>query len=36
LAEFVFRYNNRMDERGLFAAILDRIEKAYPPGPSSE
>ncbi len=37
LDEYVFRYNNRMDPRGLFAAILDRIEKASPaPETSSE
>ena len=35
LDEYVFRYNNRADERGLFAAILDRIEKASPETPSS-
>ena len=35
LDEFVFRYNNRMDERGLFMAFLDRIEKASPPGSAS-
>ena len=34
LDEFVFRYNNRGDERGLFMAFLDRIEKASP-DPSS-
>ncbi len=28
LDEYVFRYNHRADERGLFAAILGRIEKA--------
>jgi len=33
LDEYVFRYNNRGDERGLFMAFLDRIEKASP-GPS--
>ena len=27
LDEYVFRYNNRGDERGLFMAFLDRIEK---------
>jgi hypothetical protein len=30
LDENVFRYNNRGDERGLFMAFLDRIEKASP------
>jgi transposase len=30
LDEYVFRYNNRGDERGLFMAFLDRIEKASP------
>jgi transposase len=28
--EYVFRYNNRGDEKGLFMAFLDRIEKASP------
>ncbi len=36
LDEFVFRYNNRSDERGLFPAILARVEKASSPEPSSE
>jgi transposase len=35
LDEYVFRYNNRGDERGLFMAFLDRIEKAYPDPSSS-
>jgi transposase len=35
LDEYVFRYNNRADEHGLFAAILDRIEKASSEAPSS-
>jgi transposase len=35
LDEFVFRYNNRTDGRGLFPAILSRIEKASPEPPSS-
>ena len=30
LDEYVFRYNNRWDERGIFMAFLDRIEKASP------
>ncbi len=30
LDEFVFRYNNRTDERGLFPAVIARIEKASP------
>jgi len=30
LDEYVFRYNNRKDERGMFIAFLDRIEKASP------
>jgi transposase len=30
LDEYVFRNNNRGDERGLFTAFLDRIEKASP------
>jgi transposase len=30
LDEFVFRYNNRDNERGLFMAFLDRVEKASP------
>lgn len=30
LDEYVFRYNNRGDERGLFTAFLDRIEKTPP------
>jgi transposase len=35
LDEYVFRYNNRGDERGLFMAFLDRVEKASPgPGVS--
>jgi transposase len=34
LDEYVFRYNNRGDEKGLFMAFLDRIEKASP-DPSS-
>ena len=35
LNEYVFRYNNRGDERGLFMAFLDRIEKASPDPSSS-
>jgi hypothetical protein len=35
LDEFVFRYNNRGNERGLFIAFLDRFEKASPESPSS-
>jgi hypothetical protein len=35
LDEFVFRYNNRMDQRGLFMAFLDRVEKVPPPETSS-
>ena len=35
LDEYVFRYNNRGDERGLFMAFLDRIEKASPEASSS-
>jgi transposase len=35
LVEYVFRYNNRGDERGLFMAFLDRIEKASPDPSSS-
>jgi transposase-like protein len=34
LDEYVFRYNNRMDQRGLFSAILDRIEKASSDSPA--
>jgi len=35
LDEYVFRYNNRGDERGIFMAFLDRIEKDSPgPGVS--
>ena len=30
LDEYEFLYNNRGDERGLFMAFLDRIEKASP------
>jgi len=35
LDEYVFRYNNRMDERGMFMAFLERIEKASPDPSSS-
>jgi transposase-like protein len=35
LDEYVFRYNNRGDERGLFTAFLDRIEKVSPDPSSS-
>jgi transposase len=35
LDEYVFRYNNRGDERGLFMAFLDRVEKASPDPSSS-
>lgn len=34
LDEYVFRYNNRDDARGMFAAILDRVAKASPETPS--
>jgi len=34
LDEYVFRYNNRDDARGMFAAILDRVAKASPESPS--
>jgi len=36
LDEYVFRYNNREDERGMFNTFLERIEKASPDpsGPS--
>ncbi|MDP8956922.1 MAG: IS1595 family transposase, partial [Actinomycetota bacterium] len=30
LDEYVFRYNNREDPRGMFSAFLNRIEKASP------
>jgi len=30
LDEYVFRYNNRKDERGMFNAFLERIEKDSP------
>lgn len=30
LDEFVFRYNNRDDQRGMFMAFLDRVGKASP------
>ena len=36
LDEYVFRYNNRDDTRGMFAAILDRIAKTSPEPPSLE
>jgi transposase len=37
LDEYVFRYNNRDDARGMFAAILDRVAtKASPESPSLE
>jgi transposase len=35
LDEYVFRYNNREDERGMFNAFLERIEKASPDASSS-
>jgi len=35
LDEYVFRYNNREDERGMFNAFLERIEKASPDPSSS-
>jgi hypothetical protein len=34
LDEYVFRYNNRENTRGMFNAFLDRIEKASPDSPS--
>jgi transposase-like protein len=34
LDEYVFRYNNRDNTRGMFNAFLDRIEKASPDLPS--
>ena len=36
LDEYVFRYNNRGDEQGLFRTFLGRIEKTSPDpsGPS--
>ncbi len=34
LDEYVFRYNNRENSRGMFNAFLDRIEKASPDPPS--
>src|SRR5215204_2317611 len=36
LDEYVFRYNKRGDERGMFNTFLERIEKASPDpsGPS--
>lgn len=34
LDEYVFRYNNRTNERGMFNAFLDRIEKASTDSPS--
>ena len=36
LDEYVFRYNNLTNERGMFNAFLDRVEKAYLPEPPSE
>ena len=33
LDEYVFRYNNRGNERGLFMAFLDRIEKVQGQNP---
>jgi transposase len=35
LDEYVFRYNNRENSRGIFNAFLDRIEKASPDLPPS-
>ncbi len=35
LDEYVFRYNNREDERGMLTAFLDRIEKDSPDPSSS-
>ncbi len=35
LDEYVFRYNNREDERGMFKAFLEGIEKASPDPSSS-
>jgi transposase-like protein len=34
LDEYVFRYNNRDDKRGMFSAILDRVAEASPESPS--
>ena len=34
LDEYVFRYNNRDNVRGMFNAFLDRVEKASPEPPS--
>jgi transposase len=36
LDEYVFRYNNRDDVRGMFTAIFDRVEKASPESPSEQ
>jgi transposase len=33
LDEYVFRYNNRGDERGMFMAFLERIEKTQGQNP---
>ena len=34
LDEYVFRYNNRDNTRGMFNAFLDRVEKASPDSPA--